>query len=328
MRRRGLLALCTLLVVGLMLAACPCSVVAGEKPLRIGVTTPSADHGWMGGVIWWAKKAISDWQNKDKSLTFFMVTAESAAKQVADVEDLMAKKIDALVILPQDSASLTAVVEEAHNKGIYVVLVGRGLTKDVYDVEIIGDNPNMGRVSGEWMAAELKGKGDLVIIEGVPTIPNTERVDGFKNVIKKYPGIRILDSQPGYWNMQKAAEVMENYLQKYPKIDAVWAGDDDMLKGALKVYKESRRKDIKTFLGGAGSKDIIKMVMDGDELVRADVTYTPSHIASGVSLAVMGLRGEGLGNFYQRKLPHKIMLSSELVTRENAKLYYFPDAIY
>ena len=49
---------------------------------------------------------------------------------------------------------------------------------------------------------------------------------------------------------------------------------------------------------------------------------------SGVSLAVMGSRGEGLGTFYQRKLPHKIMLSSELVTRENAKLYYFPDAIY
>ena len=73
---------------------------------------------------------------------------------------------------------------------------------------------------------------------------------------------------------------------------------------------------------------VLKMVMDEDPLVRADVTYTPSHIASGVSLAVMGGRGQGLGNFYQRQLPHKIMLSSELVTRENAKLYYFPDAIY
>jgi ribose transport system substrate-binding protein len=328
MTKRGLLTLGVVMLAGLLLTAYPCSVVAGEKPLRIGVTTPSADHGWMGGVIWWAKKAVSDWQQKDKSLTFFMVTAESAAKQVADVEDLMAKKIDALVIVPMDSASLTAVVEEAHNKGIYVVLVGRGLNRDVYDVEIVGDNPNMGRVSGEWIAAELKGKGDLVIIEGVPTIPNTERVEGFKGVIKKHAGIRILDSQPGNWNPQKAAEVMENYLQKYPRIDAVWAGDDDMLKAALKVYKESRRTDIKTFLGGAGSKDVIKMVMDGDPLVRADVTYTPSHIASGVSLAVMGLRGQNLGNFYQRQLPHKIMLSSELVTRENAKLYYFPDAIY
>lgn len=67
---------------------------------------------------------------------------------------------------------------------------------------------------------------------------------------------------------------------------------------------------------------VLKMVMDGDPLVRADVTYVPSHIASGVSLAVMGARGQGLGNFYyQRLLPHKIMLSSELMTRENAKLY-------
>jgi len=129
-------------------------------------------------------------------------------------------------------------------------------------------------------------------------------------VMKKYPKIRILDSQPAYWQTEKGLEIMENYLQKYPKIDAVWAQDDDVLKGVLQAYKESGRNDIKVMLGGAGSKEIIKMVMDGDPLVRADVTYPPSMIATGISLAVMSLRGEKLNGFYQNNLQKSFLLLS------------------
>ena len=121
---------------------------------------------------------------------------------------------------------------------------------------------------------------------------------------------------------------MENYLQKYPQIDAVWAQDDDVLKGVLQAYKESGRKDIKIMFGGAGSKDIIKMILDGDPLVRADVTYPPSMIATGISLGVMGVKGEVWNGFYQHKLPSKIILAAELITRENAHEYYMPDSIF
>ncbi|MEI6157077.1 MAG: substrate-binding domain-containing protein, partial [Atribacterota bacterium] len=167
-----------------------------------------------------------------------------------------------------------------------------------------------------------------VILEGVPCVANTERVEGFKEVMKKFPDIKILDSQPAYWQTQKGLEVMENYLQKYQSIDAVWAGDDDVLKGVLQAYKESGRKEIKIFLGCGGAKEIVKMIIDGNELVRSDVTFTPSEIATSISLAVMGLRGESLNGFYQMKPPSKIVLASELITPENAKNYYFPDSVY
>jgi ribose transport system substrate-binding protein len=121
---------------------------------------------------------------------------------------------------------------------------------------------------------------------------------------------------------------MENYLQKYNKIDAVWAQDDDVLKGVLQAYKESGRSDIKTFLGGAGSKDIIKMIMNDDKLVRADVTYPPSMAATAISLAVQGMRNKPLNGFYQNKIPSKIVLAAELITQENAKDYYEPNSIY
>jgi len=96
----------------------------------------------------------------------------------------------------------------------------------------------------------------------------------------------------------------------------------------LQAYKESGRTDIKIMLGGAGSKDIVKMVMDGDPLVQADVTYPPSMVATGISAAVMSLRGEKLNGFYQNQFPSKVILSAELVTPENAANYYEPDSIY
>jgi len=298
------------------------------KTLKIGVAIPSADHGWTGGVVWWAKKAISDWQKKDKNIEFYLVTSESASQQVGQVEDLMVKGIDGLVILAHDSAPLTPVVEEAKKKGIYIVSVDRGLTKPVEDVYIAGDNPGYGRIAAEYIAKELKGKGKIVILEGIPCVINTERVEAFKAVMKNYPDIEILDSQPAYWSTQKGLEVMENYLQKYKQIDAVWTGDDDVLKGVLQAYKESGRKDIKLFVGGGGSKDIVKMIMDGDPAVRATATYPPSMIATGISLAIMGLRGQHLTGFYQRQIPSKIILSAELITKSNAKYYYEPDSIY
>jgi ribose transport system substrate-binding protein len=86
----------------------------GAEKIKIGVSIPSADHGWTGGIVWYAQQAIKDWQAKDSDIEFFLVTANGPAKQVGDVEDLMVKGIDALVILAHDSAPLTPIVEEAY----------------------------------------------------------------------------------------------------------------------------------------------------------------------------------------------------------------------
>jgi ribose transport system substrate-binding protein len=317
-----------LLSVVLMVLLVFAGTVFSAEKIRIGVSIPSADHGWTGGIVWWAQKAIEDWNEKDPDVEFFLVTADGPAKQVGDVEDLMVKGIDALVILAHDSAPLTPIVEQVYNEGIFVVSVDRGLTKPVENVYVAGDNPGMGRVSGEWMAKALNGKGKIVVLEGIPCVINSERVDAFNEVIAKYPGIEILDSQPANWSTQKGLEIMENYLQKYDEIDAVWAQDDDVLKGVLQAYKESGRNDIKFFLGGAGSKEMIKKVMDNDPLVKADVTYPPSMIATGISMAVMAMRGEQLNGFYQHQIPSKIILAAELIVPENAEEYYFPESIF
>lgn len=302
------------------------TILAGE--LKIGVSIPSADHGWTGGVVWYAKKAIDDWSKKDPSVKFTLVTAANPAEQISQVEDLMVKGINGLVILPHDSAPLTPVCQKIKEAGIQLIVVDRGLTKPLADIYVAGDNPGLGRVSADYMARKLNGEGNIVVLEGIPCVINTERVEAFKEALKAHPRIHILDSQPAYWQTQKGLEIMENYLQKYKSIDAVWAQDDDVLKGVLQAYKESGRKDIKFFVGGAGNKDIIKKVMDKDPLVPADVTYPPSMIGSAISLGVMSLKGEPMPGFYQKKIPSKVILQSELVTPENARDYYVPESVF
>ena len=99
-----------------------------------------------------------------------------------------------------------------------------------------------------------------------------------------------------------------------------------MMLGALQAYRESGRKDIKYFLGGGCDKNVIKWIMDDSHpLVKANVTYPPDQCATAVSLAVMGARGQNFEGLYQQKLPIRIILSAELVTKENAAAYYFPE---
>lgn len=320
-------------VIALSLALmCLVGVAFGQanqatKKLVIGVTMPTADHGWTGGANWWAKKAIDDWQKKDPNVKFLFRTEADVTKQAADIEDLMVQGVNGLVVFPIDS-SITPVVEKAYNKGIYVVVLDRGITKPAYDVYLSNDDEAYARQAMEWICKELNYKGNVVLIEGIPSVISDLRTKTAKDVAAKYPGIKILDSQPGMWNKEKALAVMENYLQKYSSIDAVYTADDDMLEGALQAYKESGRKDIKIMFGGAGSKTMVKRIMDGDPLVRADATYPPDVVATGISLAVIGLRGRTFEGFYQKKLPIRIILNSELITRDNAKSYYFPDSVF
>jgi ribose transport system substrate-binding protein len=321
------LIVCTLVCV--LLALTLCGVAPGESKNytgKIGISLPTATHGYMGRVNWWVKKAVSDWQAKCPDLEFLVVTADSVTKQAADIEDLMIKEIDALVCFPFDS-SLTAVIEKAYDSGIYTVVLDRGTTRPVYHVYISNDDEGYTREGTKWIAEQLGGKGKLVIIEGIPSVINTIRVDTIKETAAKY-GLEVLDSQPGMWNPEKALAVMENYLQKYPHIDAVYTADDDMLKGALQAYKESGRDDIKIFLGGAADKEILKMIMEGSNpLVQANVTYPPDCIATAISLAILGHNEQVLEGFYQKKLPIRIILAAELITKENAEQYYMADEL-
>ncbi|AIE86090.1 ABC transporter substrate-binding protein [Fimbriimonas ginsengisoli] len=292
------------------------------KRYKIGVSIPAADHGWTAGVVYWAKQATAMHPEVD----WVVQTAETSSKQVNDIETMMTQGVDGMVVLAVESGPLTPVAEKVHQRGIFLVNVDRGFLKPVADVFLEGDNVAFGRKSAEFMAQKLGGKGDIVVLQGIPCTVNTDRVNAAMEVFKRYPGIHILDSQSGMWNRQKARDVMQTMLVKYPKFDAVWAQDDDMALGAEQALKEGGRTGV-WMLGGAGMKDIVKRVMEGDKTIPADITYPPSMIAAGIHIAASSLR-DGQIEKAKQFLPRHMKLDVELVEPANAKEFYFPDSVY
>ena len=294
--------------------------LAQNKP-NIGVAIPAATHGWAGGVVYWANRTKGELEKQYPGLKVTVKTAGSAAEQANQVQDLVtANKIDTLIILPFESAPLTQPVAQVKGKGVFVTVVDRGLTDPkAQDAYVAGDNPGFGKVAAEHMAKAMGGKGDIVVLRGIPTVIDNQRVDAFNAVMKTHPGIKILDAKHGNWNRDDAFKVMQDYLTRFKHIDAVWASDDDMAVGVQKAIEQAKRTDIKLVLGGAGSKEYIKKVMDGDKIVTANVTYSPSMIADAMKLtAAARVKGE--------KMPATTIIPSVLITKENAKNYYVPDS--
>lgn len=304
---------------------------------KIGVAIPSADHGWTGGIVWWANKRVKELEAEhgDK-FDFTVVTADSPSTQIQAVENLMATGIDYLVILPHESAPLTPIVKEAHEADVKCIVVDRGLSEtDFGYVNLAGDNPQMGQLSGEWMAKEMMNMssgGNIVCMGGLPVAIDKERMDAFFTEIDKESSIVNLLGKDKYefanWSTQKGLELMETFLSQYPKIDAVFCQDDDVLRGVLQAYEESGRSDIHTFMGGAGSKVVMKMIMDGDPLVRATVTYHPMMIADAIDYAVDVASGKISDSFHTASSPVSVVIPSVLLTADNVADFYEADSVY
>jgi len=291
-------------------------------PVVIGVSVPSADHGWTGGVVYWANQAKAAFEKQYPGSKIIVKTAKDTSEQAAQIQDMVTSdKIDTLVILPQEGAAMTKPLSEIKKKGVYVVVVDRALSDlSAQDAYVAGDNPGLGKVSAEYVGKQLGGKGNVVVLRGIATPIDNQRVDGFESVLKaKYPNVKILDKKYANWNRDDGYKVMQDFLTRFPKIDAVWAQDDDIAVGVLKAIGQANRTDIKFVLGGAGMKEMIKKVIDGDKLITANVTYPPRMIYQAVELAAKA-RTAG------KMMAKSTILPSELVTKANAKNFYYPDS--
>ena len=309
-----------LLVTGAVVAST--FAFAQADKVVMGVSIPAATHGWAGGVVYWANRTQAELEKQYPGIKVIVKTAGSAAEQANQIQDLQTvNKINTLVILPFESAPLTQPVAQIKNKGVFVTVVDRGLTDtSAQNAYVAGDNPGFGKVAAEFMAKEMGGKDDLVILRGIPTVIDNQRVDAFNAVIKANPGMKVLDAKHGNWNRDDAFKVMQDYLTRFKQIDAVWAADDDMAVGVWKAIDQSKRTDIKIVFGGAGAKGMIKTLMDGkDPRIVANVSYSPKFMYDSIKLtAEARLKGE--------KLPATYIIPSVLITKENAADFYFPDS--
>jgi ribose transport system substrate-binding protein len=152
--------------------------------------------------------------------------------QIQQLQNLMAKDVDVILVNPGDVNGLNATLEEAVNKGIIVISVDQALdAKGVYDVGI--DQKEWAKTSAQWLADKLGGKGNIVEIEGFPGHPaNVARMSGVDEVLAKYPDIKVLGKDTGKWDEATGQQVMSNFLSAYPTLDGYWT-QDGMAIGAF-----------------------------------------------------------------------------------------------
>ncbi|PIB25702.1 ABC transporter substrate-binding protein [Amylibacter kogurei] len=293
---------------------------AQEVTHRIGVAIPSATHGFMGGLNFHAQDTINRVKETYPQLDFVLATAGDASKMVNDIEDMVATRdIDALVVLPFESEPLTSPVQAVAEQGIWVTVVDRGLSvPGIEDLYVAGDNPGFGRVAGEYFRENLTSGQKIVVLRGIPTTLDNERVDAFTAALDG-SGVEILDMQHGNWNRDDAFNVMQDFLSKYSEIDAVWAADDDMAIGVMEAIAQAGRTEEMWIVGGAGMKEIIGRIRDGDPQLPVNVTYPPAQISSAIEMTALGLVSA-------TPVSGRFIIGSQLVTPENAADFYFPDS--
>ena len=175
-----------LVVASLYAASLACGSAKAQATIKIGVSVPSADHGWTGGIDFFAQETKKRLESLHKDLRIIVRTATGPSEQRKSLEEFVAtEQINALVILPYESGPLTDSVRKVKEKGIFVTVVDRALSDDkIQDLYVAGNNPGMGRIAAQYLIDKLGGQGNIVVLRGLPTVIDDQRFDAFMGLVK------------------------------------------------------------------------------------------------------------------------------------------------
>ncbi len=243
------LAVAVLLVAGLAVAAYAAG--GGEKAgakksgIVIGFSNAGMGDSWRQFLVANFNAEVA--KHPEITQAFITNADEKPEKQLADIDDLLVKKVDALIVYPTVADAIIPAIEKVYEKGIPVIVFGGNIATDKLTSLVMQDLLEFGRAQAKWLAEELKGKGKIVMLSGIAGNTTAEdRLAGAKEVFKQYPNIQILDHQYCDWSPPKAKSIMEAMIQAFPQIDGIWADSGLMSWPALQALKEAGRPLVPT----------------------------------------------------------------------------------
>jgi ribose transport system substrate-binding protein len=294
------------------------AVGASEKPLKAAFSNAGLQATWCAQ----GKQAAEYWGKLfNVEVTWFDGQLD-AVKQRAAIDNMASQDWDFVAIQAFGIGTLTQPVQAMIDKGIPVMDMDTLIAPlDKIDVHsfLAPDNEFMGASVTQSLVNAIGGKGKMVMTQGALGHTGAQgRARGFESVVKQYPDIEVLDTQPADWDVSKASRIWETLLTKYPEIDAAFFHNDDMALAAYEVMKRQNRTDI--LIGGVDAMPpAIEAVLDG----RMHATVrNPSCRIHGYSIvagvaAVVG--GEKTGDVTQGGIPKNIVTDGPVVTKANAE---------
>jgi ribose transport system substrate-binding protein len=210
------------------------TATTGDK-FTIGISNPFISSEYRTQMIQELIDTNKEYMEQGLTNELVIESADTdVAGQIQQLQNLISKGVDAILVNPGDVNGLNSTLQEAVGKGIIVISVDQELaTPGVYNVGI--DQKEWAKTSTKWLADKLGGKGNIVLIEGFPGHPaNVARMSGVDEVLAGYPDIKVLGKDTGNWDEATGQQVMSNFLASFPNLDGYWT-QDGMAIGAFQA---------------------------------------------------------------------------------------------
>ncbi len=263
-----------LLALSLLLAA---SLAQAKELKSIGVTVGDLANPFFVQIAKGAEMKAHELAGNDVKVTL-VSSGYDLGQQVAQIDNFIAAKVDMILLGAADSKGIAPAVKRARDAGVVVVAVD--VTADGADASITSDNTQAGMQACQYIAQRLKGKGEILIINGPPVSSIMDRVSGCQGELKKHPDIKVLsDNQNAKGSREGGLEVMTSLLSANPQVDAVFAINDPTAIGADLAAKQAQRSEF-FIVGVDGSPDGEEALKRENSLFVATPAQDPQVMAA------------------------------------------------
>lgn len=312
-RRRALAILALAPAAAVALGGCT-RKGAGDDGYVVGFSQMESDNPWRIAET----QSLRDEATK-RGYEIVVTDAQGqTAKQVADVEDLIARRVDVILLAPREAEGLAPALQSAREANIPVVLIDREATGTAGEdyVTFLGSNfIEQGQRAAEWLAQATGGQASIVELSGTPgSSVAADRAKGFRDGIAKYPGMKIVASQTGNFTRAQGERVMQNLAQSLGAgITAVYAHNDEMALGAIQALKSAGRTpggDV-TVVSIDGQRAALEAILAGE--LGATVESNPRFGPLAFDTIEKLRRGDSV--------PQRIILTDRLFDKANAQQF-------
>lgn len=287
-------------------------------PYTIGFSNISVVNTWRVQMVRELKAEAA----RHPDVTLLTTDANgSISKQINDVQDLLAKHIDALLITPASPNALIPVVNQALQQGVPVIVFNSALAGDNYTSFIGTDEVQFGYVISKWLMDQLNCKGKIIELNGIAgNSISLDRVKGLEKAINECPdpsAVSVLAKYPSDWAYDKGKLATEQALAAYPEIDGVFSQGGAMTQGAMEAFQAAGRKLVP--MTGEVNNGFLKLwnklKPDGFSSIAASEPTWVSAVA--LDMAIRALQGQPVPKDYYLPIP--------TVTNDNLSEYVRPD---
>ncbi|MFM0288253.1 substrate-binding domain-containing protein [Paraburkholderia megapolitana] len=286
----------------LSLAAMPAAQAA---PLKIGMTFQELNNPYFVTM----QQALNEAAATIGATVVVTDAHHDVSKQVSDVEDMLQKKIDILLVNPTDSTGIQSAVTAAKKAGVVVVAVDANANGPV-DSFVGSKNFDAGQMSCEYLAKAIGSSGEVAILDGIPVVPILERVRGCKAALAKFPNVKIVDTQNGKQERATALTVTENMIQAHPNVKGVFSVNDGGSMGALSAI-ESSGKDIKLTSVDGAPEAITAIQKPNSKFIETSAQFPRDQVRIAIGIA--------LAKKWGANVPKAIPVDVKLIDKDNAK---------